>query len=71
MAPLSTLEHFVREQYYEIGIDDNGQYIGGSKFKEKLFQMRPGQAKQIRQAVNKWVTFSYKKTISTNHPTLE
>jgi len=55
----SSLEDWIREQYYVIGFDGNGQFIGKKAFKNRLTQVgvtnKPAGASKarIRQLVNK------------------
>ncbi len=42
MANVHELESWVREQYYQIGLDSKGQFIGKKAFKQKLITLRPG-----------------------------
>ncbi|KAI9731304.1 MAG: hypothetical protein M1834_005207 [Cirrosporium novae-zelandiae] len=55
MASGSPLESWIREQYYEIGIDHNGEFRGKNQFKLMLINLRPKQKSEIRQLVNRMI----------------
>lgn len=53
MVPTFNLEAWIHEQYYRIGVDRKGVFIGKKAFKRELIAKYPARRLEICQLVNK------------------
>ncbi|KAI9778835.1 MAG: hypothetical protein M1816_003899 [Peltula sp. TS41687] len=68
MVPVSNLESWIRQQYYQVGLNDRGQFIGKRPFKKKLLVYYPTRECEIVQIVNKMMRDGMPSTKPTTPP---